>query len=66
MEAFLGRKYYTCLHMALQRTIWNERNRRCFGDGANSIHKIKSNCIFLFGFWCGLEYVDEAEKCCSF
>lgn len=52
--------------MALWRIIWNERTRKCFEDSVNSIHKMKSNCIFVFGFWCGLEYVNEGEKCYRF
>lgn len=52
--------------MALWRIIWNERNRKCFKESVNSIHKIKSNCTFVFGFWCGLESVNEGEKCYRF
>lgn len=42
-------------------TLWNERNSRCFEDNANSIQKIKMNCLLLFHFWCKLEYIEDSE-----
>lgn len=39
----------------------NLESKRCFEDGANSIHKIKANYIFLYCFWRRMEQVNEAE-----
>ncbi|WMV09773.1 hypothetical protein MTR67_003158 [Solanum verrucosum] len=40
-------------------TIWKERNMRCFESISSPLHRIKTNCIITFCYWCSLEYVDD-------
>ena len=40
-------------------TIWKERNSRCFESVSSLLHRIKTNCIITFCYWCSSEYIDD-------
>ena len=40
-------------------TIWKERNSRCFESVSSPLHRIKTNCIITFCYWCSSEYIDD-------
>lgn len=45
----------------LWRSVWQERNLRCFQNKSNTIQKSKMNCLVLLQLWCKQEYMEDLE-----
>uniref|UniRef100_A0A0V0HCA6 Putative ovule protein n=1 Tax=Solanum chacoense TaxID=4108 RepID=A0A0V0HCA6_SOLCH len=44
------KQWWRVIPSCIWRTVWKERNGRCFEDRFNSMQKIKENCITNFHF----------------
>lgn len=60
------KKWWNIIPPCIWWTIWRERNNRCSENIANSVQKLKWNCIKTFYFWCKEDGIEEAGQLLDF
>ncbi|KAG5583282.1 hypothetical protein H5410_053909 [Solanum commersonii] len=60
------KKWRSIIPSCIWWSIWKERNNRCFENKANSIEKVKWNCLTTLYFWCKEEGIEEAAQILDF
>ncbi|WMV55279.1 hypothetical protein MTR67_048664 [Solanum verrucosum] len=60
------KKWWSIIPSCIWWCIWKERNSRCYDNKANSIEKVKWNCLTTFYFWCKEEGIEEAAQILDF
>ncbi|KAG5590371.1 hypothetical protein H5410_040885, partial [Solanum commersonii] len=60
------KKWWSIIPSCIWWCIWKERNSRCYDNKANSIEKVKWNCLTTFYFWCKEEGIEETAQILNF
>ncbi|KAG5578524.1 hypothetical protein H5410_058658 [Solanum commersonii] len=60
------KKWWSIIPSCIWWCIWKERNSRCYDNKANSIEKVKWNCLTTFYFWCKEEGIEETAQILDF
>ncbi|WMV23799.1 hypothetical protein MTR67_017184 [Solanum verrucosum] len=60
------KKWWCIIPSCIWWCIWKERNSRCYDNKANSIEKVKWNCLTTFYFWCKEEGIEETAQILDF